>query len=96
MDLTKLGPSPEVARKQAISAALLKGAAFVEPSEWSGALRGLLSGWGIGLEIDAAMQQYRDRKRSAAESARAKKQAAGPAQRPPMRANYDYSMQEIA
>jgi hypothetical protein len=96
VDLTKLGPSAEVARKQAVSAALLKGAAFVEPSEWSGVLRGLLSGWGIGLEIDAAMQQYRDRKRTAAESARAQKIAAGPPQRPPTRANYGYSMQEIA
>ncbi|KPL13132.1 hypothetical protein AMJ85_00295 [candidate division BRC1 bacterium SM23_51] len=93
MDLTKLGPSrsPEVERSQAISAALLKGAAFVQPSSISGALQGLLSGAGLGLEIDAAMQQYRDRKRSASESARARKLAAGPTQRPPMRANYGRS-----
>jgi len=103
MDLTKLGPSqsPEVERSQAVSAALLKSAAFVQPSSVSGALQGLLSGVGLGLEIDAAMQQYRDRKRSASESARARKLAAGPAQPPPMRANYgrspdyEYATQEV-
>jgi hypothetical protein len=96
MDLTKLSPSAEVERKQAVSSALLKSAAFVQPSSISGTLQGLFSGLGIGMEIDTAMEQYRDRKRTAAESARTKKQAAGPAQRPPTRANYGYSMQEIA
>ncbi len=96
VDLTKLSPSAEVERKQAISSALLKSAAFVQPSSISGTLQGLFSGVGIGMEIDAAITQYRDRKRTAAESARTQKQAAGPVQRPPMRANYDYSMQEIA
>lgn len=94
MDLTKLGPSPEVERNQAISSALLKSAAFVQPSSVSGSLQGLLSGMGIGMEIDTAMQQYRDRKRSAAESARANQMSAGPVQRPPMRANYGYAMEE--
>ena len=96
MDLTKLGMSAGVERKQAVSSALLKSAAFVQPSSVSGSLQGLFSGLGIGMEIDAAMQQYRDRKRTAAESARTQKRAAKPAQRPPTRANYDYSMQEIA
>lgn len=97
MDLTKLGPSPEVERNQAVSSALLKSAAFVQPSSVSGALQGLLSGMGIGMEIDTAIRQYRDRKRSAAESARASKMIAGPAQRPPMRSNYgyDYEMTEV-
>jgi hypothetical protein len=94
VDLTKLGPSPEVDRKQAISSALLKSAAFVQPSSISGSLQGLLSGLGIGTEIDAAMQQYRDQKKAAAESVRANKLASGPAQRPPMRPNYGYSMGE--
>ena len=96
VDLTKLSPSAEVERKQAVSSALLKSAAFVQPSSVSGTLQGLFSGLGIGMEIDAAMEQYRDRKRTAAESARTQKQAAGPAPRPPTRANYGYSMQEIA
>lgn len=87
MDLTKLGPSPEVERKQALSSALLKSAAFVQPSSISGSLQGLLSGAGIGTEIDAAMQQYRERKRAAAESSRA--QAEAPSQSPPMRKNYN-------
>lgn len=90
VDLTALSPSAEVEHKQAISSALLKSAAFVQPSSVSGTLQGLLSGVGIGMEIDAAMQQYRDRKRTAAESARASKLATGPAQRPPMRPNYGY------
>jgi hypothetical protein len=93
MDLTKLSPdrSAEVERKQAVSAALLKGAAFVQPSSVSGTLQGLLSGLGIGMEIDTAMQQYRDRKRSAAESARAERLAPGTTAPPPMRPNYGYS-----
>lgn len=95
VDLTALSPSAGVERKQTVSSALLKSAAFVQPSSISGTLQGLLSGMGIGMEIDAAMEQYRDRKRTAAESARASKLAAGPAQRPPMRPNYGYSMEEI-
>jgi len=95
MDLTKLGPSPEVERKQAISSALLKSAAFVQPSSISGTLQGLLSGMGIGMEIDTAMQKYREGKRIAAESARANKLAAGPVPRPPMRPNYSYSTEEL-
>lgn len=95
VDLTKLSPSADVERKQAVSAALLKSAAFVQPSSVSGALQGLLSGMGIGTEIDAAMQQYRERKRSAAESARANKASASAVQRPQMRANYGYTMGEV-
>jgi hypothetical protein len=93
VDLTKLSPtaSAEAERKQAISSALLKGAAFVQPSSVSGTLQGLLSGLGIGMEIDTAMQRYRDRKRTAAESARAEKQAPGAIARPPMRSNYGRS-----
>ena len=95
VDLTKLSPSvsAEVERKQAVSSALLKGAAFVQPSSVSGTLQGLLSGLGIGMEIDTAMQRYRDRKRTDAETARTSKQQLT-AQRPPMRSNYGYSMQE--
>ena len=92
VDLTKLSPSAsaEVERKQAISSALLKGAAFVQPSSVSGTLQGLLSGLGIGMEIDTAMQRYRDRKRTDAETARTSKQQVA-AQRPPMRSNYGHS-----
>jgi hypothetical protein len=103
VDLTKLGPSvsPEVERNQAVSAALLKSAAFVQPSSVSGTLQGLLSGLGIGMEIDTAMQRYRDRKRSAAETARIEKRAPGAVARPPMRSNfgrspdYRYSLPEV-
>ena len=92
VDLTKLSPSAsaEAERKQTISSALLKGAAFVQPSSVSGSLQGLLSGLGIGMEIDTAMQRYRDSKRGAAESARTAKQQTTP-QRPPMRSNYGRS-----
>lgn len=55
--------SPEVQRKQALSAALLKGAAFVQPSGRAATLQGLLSGAGVGMEIDAALQHYRDQKK---------------------------------
>jgi hypothetical protein len=92
VDLTALSPSAEVERKQAVSSALLKSAAFVQPSSVSGTLQGLFSGLGIGMEIDAAMEQYRDRKRAAAESARTQKRAPGATARPPMRANYGYQM----
>lgn len=93
VDLTKLSPSAsaESERKQAVSSALLKSAAFVQPSSISSTLQGLLSGLGIGMEIDTAMQRYRDRKRTAAESARAEKQAPGAIARPPMRSNYGHS-----
>ena len=93
VDLTKLGPSvsPEVERNQAVSSALLKSAAFVQPSSVSGTLQGLLSGLGIGMEIDTAMQRYRNRKRSSAESARDVKRASAGAPRPPMRSNYGRS-----
>jgi hypothetical protein len=93
VDLTKLSPSAsaESERKQAISSALLKGAAFVQPSSVSGTLQGLLSGLGIGMEIDTAMQRYRDRKRTDAESTRAEKRAPGAIARPPMRSNYGRS-----
>jgi hypothetical protein len=92
VDLTKLSPtaSAEAERKQAISSALLKGAAFVQPSSISSTLQGLLSGLGIGMEIDAAMQRYRDRKRTDAETARTSKQQTT-SQRPPMRSNYGRS-----
>jgi hypothetical protein len=92
VDLTKLSPSAsaESERKQAVSSALLKSAAFIQPSSISGTLQGLLSGLGIGMEIDTAMQRYRDHKRTAAESARTTKQQTK-AQRPPMRANYSFS-----
>jgi hypothetical protein len=83
--------SPEVERNQAVSAALLKSAAFVQPSSVSGTLQGLLSGLGIGMEIDTAIQRYRDRKRSSAESARDVKRASAGAARPPMRSNYGRS-----
>lgn len=93
VDLTKLSPSAsaESERKQTVSSALLKSAAFVQPSSISGSLQGLLSGLGIGMEIDTAMQRYRDRKRSSAESARDVKRASVGAARPPMRANYGHS-----
>ncbi len=93
VDLTKLSPSvsADVERRQAVSSALLKGAAFVQPSSVSGTLQGLLSGLGIGMEIDTAMQRYRDRKRTDAESARDVKQASAGAPRPPMRSNYGRS-----
>lgn len=93
VDLTKLSPSAsaESERKQAISSALLKGAAFVQPSSISGSLQGLLSGLGIGMEIDTAMQRYRDRKRTDAETARTEKRAPGAIARPPMRSNYSRS-----
>ncbi len=92
VDLTKLSPSApaETERNQAVSSALLKSAAFVQPSSISGSLQGLLSGLGIGMEIDTAMQRYRDRKRTAAESARTTKQQTT-LQRPPMRSNYGRS-----
>ncbi len=92
VDLTKLSPSVSAGaeRKQAISSALLKGAAFVQPSSISGTLQGLLSGLGIGMEIDTAMQRYRDRKRTDAETARTTKQQTT-SQRPPMRSNYGRS-----
>lgn len=93
VDLTKLSPSAsaESERKQAVSSALLKSAAFVQPSSISGTLQGLLSGLGIGMEIDTAMQRYRDRKRTDAEFARTEKQAPGATARPPMRSNYGRS-----
>ncbi len=95
VDLTKLSPSvsAETERKQAVSSALLKSAAFIQPSSISGTLQGLLSGLGLGMEIDTAMGRYRDSKRAAAESARDVKQASAGAPRPPMRANYGYSQE---
>lgn len=55
--------SPEEQRGQSISQALLKGAAMVPESRFSGTLRGLLGGASVGLDIGTALEQYRRMKR---------------------------------
>ncbi len=55
--------SPEEKRSMSISQALLKGAALVPDSSISGALRGLLGGASVGLDIETALQAYSGRKR---------------------------------
>jgi hypothetical protein len=59
----KLGKvSPEEQRGQSISQALLKGAAMVPNSSFSGTLRGLLGGASVGLDIGTALDKYRRQK----------------------------------
>lgn len=55
--------SPEEKRSMSISQALLKGAALVPDSSISGALRGLLGGASVGLDIGTALQAYNRRKK---------------------------------
>lgn len=54
--------SPEEQRGQSISQALLKGAAMVPESRYSGTLRGLLGGASVGLDIGTALDKYRRQK----------------------------------
>lgn len=55
--------SPDEKRSMSISQALLKGAALVPDSSISGALRGLLGGASVGLDIGAALQAYTRQKK---------------------------------
>lgn len=64
---SKATASPEVERGSSISAALLKGAALTPDFSYSGTLRGLLGGASVGMDIDTALTQYRQKK--AAETA---------------------------
>lgn len=57
--------APEAERSASISQALLKGAALVPESSISGTLRGLLGGASVGLDIEAALTRYNQRRRDA-------------------------------
>lgn len=59
----KAGRSAEVERGESISQALMKGAAMVPQSPVSGTLRGLLGGASVGMDIDVALEGYRQRKK---------------------------------
>jgi hypothetical protein len=63
--------TPESERSRGLSEALMKGAAVVPNFSGSGALRGLLSGASVGMDIDNALSTYKRRNRQASLAAAA-------------------------
>jgi hypothetical protein len=58
-----MAESAETERGMSISQALLKGAAMVPESGISGTLRGLLGGASVGIDLNVALERYRQRKK---------------------------------
>ena len=80
-------PSAEMERGQSISQALLRGASMVQQSPVSGTLRGLLGGASVGMDIDVALEGYRQRKKEET-AANAAMQMEQPVVQPPTPTNF--------